>query len=72
MTPTLDRLGIGNYDMKMNMEQLQVRHMNEYMHLYRKELHTDDIDFLKKFILRNVYKEIIQTECRLKAKTRVD
>jgi hypothetical protein len=33
-TPTLDRLGIRNYDMKMKMDQLKVYHMDAYMPLF--------------------------------------
>jgi len=60
--PTLERLNIAGYDKTSKIDQLVVKHMEEYMPHYKKELKTVDVDHIKEVVFRKVYQEIVGQE----------
>ena len=69
MTPcrTLERLNISEFDKKNKKDQVNVKHFNEYIDQYKKELKTTDKTLIKEHILRQVYKEVVQLDERKNA-----
>jgi len=69
LTPcrTLERLNISEFDKKNKKDQVNVKHFNEYIDQYKKELKTTDKTLIKEHILRQVYKEVVQLDERKNA-----